>query len=674
MGKKGSTKGNRKVVRQSDQRKLRKTMLSEYALAESQLFQIWPADAAIEEQRMSNFRTIYLVDNQPVLFTYEPKGEKAQLLPTLYFAHIAPLMLPCLRIAEGVKRKICSKNDRLFMPGVVLAPKPTPSVSWVVHNFGKFSRGDKVFLRESGEWMPFAIAEWMLDWKELEMKGNVGQSLDIIHHIDDEIWMMGGGEYPDALPETVAIAQKELEEKRAKERQLQRERERAELLLQRIEEAKEYLEAAPKLLRNSKKKLRIVEALREKITSEGKDIGSLENDQQEKLSREVEMRAEVEEIERRVVFLEGFLIDPKLSDDDEEGEVVVEENEEKETIIQPEGTQDINNEEESAKGKAAKHVSVEIDESSLTNDEETNENDDKQKGTDGENQSDDVDVVGIKSEVLQEKAEGNEDEDEEADEEAGKEENDDDEEEETDEEEEENEGEDEDEVEDNEMTPDEVVEKSLCLALKTTLSSELLPILASNASSQHIKPAAFKMNKGLFSIKTTQWKKFKTFLEDMEKEGLVVLDDSGAALVIQSADYTHSKLMFDVDDFVPNDEESGDGDARMRVSDGKKKEQQKHLKKGKGGKKQKINVLAQRYRNRNRIVVTNYNAVLGVDVKQNDLSKLKQHVSAAVNEEATPDKRGKQIIFHCKSADMAIEAMLKVFSSLKPKDLVKLKK
>ncbi len=94
---------------------------------------------------------------------------------TLYLVPNNPLpeqILPKITVYPGVLERLCKGAD-LFMPGVVLDLNLPSSLgrSWVLHNFGRFAKGDLCSLVVQGHWAPMALLAWNLSWDELELKG-----------------------------------------------------------------------------------------------------------------------------------------------------------------------------------------------------------------------------------------------------------------------------------------------------------------------------------------------------------------------------------------------------------------------------------------------------------------------------------------------------------------------
>ncbi len=89
-----------------------------------------------------------------------------------------------MTIYAGVAQKLQGGAD-LFMPGVKLsedaARADKPGYSWVRHNFGRFARGDLLVIVEEGFWAPVALARWSISSEDLEMRGQEGCAVEILH-------------------------------------------------------------------------------------------------------------------------------------------------------------------------------------------------------------------------------------------------------------------------------------------------------------------------------------------------------------------------------------------------------------------------------------------------------------------------------------------------------------
>eukprot|EP01147_Barroeca_monosierra_P004242 gene4242-8492_t len=691
-------KGSVIQVKQSGVRKLRNAFLSNYPkLSRNQIDVILAQNGGLQLQKLAGHVYAYYLDQVPVIFTRNLKGKEEELLPTLYTVHIAPQILPLITVASGLKRKICTKGDKLFMPGVLTENSPAPNISWVRHNFGRFEKGQAVLIREEDCWYPFAIGEWLIDNKDLEMRGKVGESIGILHHVDDSLWMEGHGRIPLEQPTIVDDAVHEHFEAAEQKRKQREEEENARKLEELITEAKNFVDNAAKLERKLSKQIRAITEL-EYQQSKGKE---LMKEEIKKINKRSEIEKELGNIPLKLEYYRNFLENPTLSSLRDEKSSAGDD-----TSVNADGDMRSVREADSHDPDAVCCVYTEIKpaqscrKDSMSNNERHNSNNteifdinyssasaiDKSAITMQATQSNDLETFGsfsqaagvctsstsddmiletrIKDLNIHEQVASDHDrkddyivcglpptnfqktEQQDA-------------------------------SENTSRSPDELARLSLYVAIKTTLASSLLPLLASTAMAQHVKPASSKLSAVPLNIKKTSWKQTKKFLTAMQDEGLLTLSEVVLGkMMIDSINYTHSHLMFDVEDVIleetPLDE--GDNDASKGLlkgtsvptvaSDAKQKsakqiQVQKLLSQGKIPNNMKISVVSKKYRGHMLVIATKWDRI-GLSLDNEVLSRLRQLVSAAVSiDEVGKEKR---LVFHCKLVKDAIAAMKDVWS------------
>ena len=605
-------------VKKSVVRNMRKELQTKYPLLNAEQAELLlPASGTITQQKLEGHMAIYYrdEDNVPVLFTTKPKGEREQLLPTMYSAHLAPQMMPTVTVGPSVETVICQRHARLFMPGVVVA-QAKPGRSWVQASFGKFKKGDKVLLKEVGKWYPFAIGEWLLDYKDLEIKGQEGESIGVVHHIDDSLWLEGHARIPTQKPDSVGKATAEFEEKIAA-----------------------WLEDRKDLAKEQRKLVKLQRAIHDLLAKQrrGEKLG---DDLLSKLARKQEVESKLADVSQRLQSEDERLgVTPAM---------VAAHN-------RPHDSE--SSAEQSGEGQLgqqqAQQQEEQVEEQHMQQHEPT-ETQPEQERT--EESSEQHQQEAPAQEQPQEQLEEQEEQPQEQLEEQP-----------------------EEQPQEPEKTPEELARLSLFLAAKTTLSAAELPLLASALTANHIKPAAKRVGFD-FQIKKTKWKKIGVFLKELEGEGFLVLSEAvKGKLMLESIDYSSSHLMFDVDDVVrsgsgdgdDDDDDDDDNDA-MFLSAAKQKEltkkqkQQRASKSGKVTRDKKILVEKKRVKGRVHVFASRWDQ-LGFDATDEDVSTLKKWMSCAVEKELMPGQKQRPknlkhwLVFHCKLPSMAVDAMCKLW-------------
>lgn len=288
-------------------RRLRSELRATFKLlSEDQLAAAWPSTARLEVQRLdaADRLTVYFVDDTPLLFSTSSRsdGKGARLWPTLYLLHIAPQIIPTIRVHHGVGRKLIGGAD-LFMPGVIVTEQQQGiGKSWVAANFGKFRMGDMVAIVECGDgapWYPMALATWSLSSDDLEYRGLKGRGFDVQHTLHDFLWQQGHGNIPSELPASAAEALQshtaDIERAAADAMSAAAAQQRAAAEAQRLA----FMEEGPRTIKRLEKALRQVQLLQDKVDR----CGLVPNaDQRTKLDRSGDMAREIEDVRARLAL------------------------------------------------------------------------------------------------------------------------------------------------------------------------------------------------------------------------------------------------------------------------------------------------------------------------------------------------------------------------------------
>jgi translation initiation factor 2D len=171
------------------------------------------------------------------------------------------------------------------------------SRSWVSATFGTFAKGDAVVIVEEHSWMPLALALWNVSADELEYRGKTGQSHDLVHVLDDYLWLEGDGKVPDAPVTDVSAALQQVEGALQAQQAAERAAARAVALRHAEEEQAAFALEAPKQIKRKEKALRTVCKLADDVAS---GVVQPDEDQSAKIARQGELKAEIETLKARL--------------------------------------------------------------------------------------------------------------------------------------------------------------------------------------------------------------------------------------------------------------------------------------------------------------------------------------------------------------------------------------
>eukprot|EP00730_Choanoeca_flexa_P009877 TRINITY_DN1426_c0_g1_i1.p1 TRINITY_DN1426_c0_g1~~TRINITY_DN1426_c0_g1_i1.p1 ORF type:complete len:632 (+),score=196.74 TRINITY_DN1426_c0_g1_i1:108-2003(+) len=498
-------KGNLVSVKSSETRRLRRSLSDKFELlAPSQLDEIWPKDAAVVCQKLKDHAAIYYVNESPLLFTTHPPTMKDPVVwPSMYFLHRAPQIMPTVTIYDGVGAKLI-KGTELFMPGVVVNDDATLGRSWVSATFGTFHRGDAVVIVEQSNWMPIAIATWNVSADELEYRGRTGQSHDILHVIDDHLWLEGDGQFPDAPVTDVAAALQQVSDAVENQRQAELAAAREARLKQAQQEQDAFVAEAPKQIKRKEKALRAVVKLVDDVES-GRVVPDA--DQQAKMARRENLEQEIAELRARLARIQAGE-EPLLPDEDEEKVAVAAED--------GRGFDDGGVAQDEGESAVAEDIRADAE----LQDEASNDN------------ADNEGVV----ELLQN---SNADE-------AGS-------------------CDDGDKIDDDGATDmpslldmDQVLERAVIIALHDLVKDSDLPMLLSTLYANHVLPTSRRLrNAPQLNVKQTRWKKFGAYMKHLDDDiTLVEIEDVKAGVqLLRRCDRMHS-MYFNYDNaWLLTDEE-----------------------------------------------------------------------------------------------------------------------
>eukprot|EP00049_Salpingoeca_infusionum_P028029 m.35768 g.35768 ORF g.35768 m.35768 type:complete len:652 (+) comp9920_c0_seq2:196-2151(+) len=564
-------KGNECLVKASECRKFRQQLRTQFPLLSSeQLERIWPNKSQLRQQQLQGRTTIYICNEQPIFYVHE-----RALYPSLYFLHVAPQIMTAVALAKGVAPALLRGAD-VFMPGVVVDKPEAGHVSWVVHNFGKFAKGDLVWVSEIPTmWPPLAIAKWTLSYDEMEMRGQKGKGLEVVHIMDDQLWLAGNGQFPLQRPDTAVRAVQQYEEQQLEQQLAAAQEARLQLKEKRLSEAQAYVANGPNKLRKQRKLLRQIQALCDRIEAGEQLVG----DSLAKANRKQAVEDEIAFIEQRLEKLDFFLQSPDtapyppvdgISEDADlplEEQKWGDEEEPKSAQAQADVPADVVDDWALAASAAAASGT----EAEATQDQEHELVEDADGAADrqGEQEAEQGgDAVG---------GEDEEDEDEDED---------------VDDKEEEEQG----------MTQDEMLFTGFLFGLQNVPRTSL-PMLVSTLSGPYITAYCRKLRRAQgqeLRVKQTKWKKLGVFLREMEAQGIIKLaEDKPGVLSLLSIDLAHDAFvgLSEDDELVC---EGADGEGQFAVTK-KSKAQASQFKATKG----KITICMRRIRNKNKTIVEN---------------------------------------------------------------------
>jgi hypothetical protein len=147
----------------------------------------------------------------------------------------------------------------------VVNDNPPPGRSWVDVTFGWFDKGEEWLVAEQGQWAALAVARWRVSSSELEMQGMQGRALDILHRVDDQLWLSGSRAVPDRPPESGEAAVEKHEQREAEAAREAQFVQNAARVAALVAENAAFLEDAPKQIKRRQKALRQALSLRERV-------------------------------------------------------------------------------------------------------------------------------------------------------------------------------------------------------------------------------------------------------------------------------------------------------------------------------------------------------------------------------------------------------------------------
>jgi hypothetical protein len=80
---------------------------------------------------------IYLHGSTPLWFTTDQAGVGERAYPSLYMLHVAPQILPAIRVHAGLGKKLLTTD--LFMPGILLSHVCVTALMQYAITFGPYN-------------------------------------------------------------------------------------------------------------------------------------------------------------------------------------------------------------------------------------------------------------------------------------------------------------------------------------------------------------------------------------------------------------------------------------------------------------------------------------------------------------------------------------------------------
>lgn len=198
--------GNQSALGNKDKKKLRELLLRSFPLlTEDELELLLPAKEPAVVARMNlpqasqsaggpqqpsalpplmsassaNKCSLYFVDDTPVVA--EVNG---LLFPTVHGLWRAPKMLPCLLILSPVSCFVLKGAD-LMLPGVC---RPLTAAAAAAAGVGSVVPGQLWAIRVAGNALPFAVGRAVTRAPSVNLLGDKGRALELIHHFGDALW------------------------------------------------------------------------------------------------------------------------------------------------------------------------------------------------------------------------------------------------------------------------------------------------------------------------------------------------------------------------------------------------------------------------------------------------------------------------------------------------------
>ncbi|XXG98143.1 hypothetical protein Hte_004464 [Hypoxylon texense] len=196
MFKKEITTAPKSKLKSSVQRGLRGSLLATYPLLGPYIEEILPKKGSLEQMKLPDRCTLYVLDAQPLFFQYDAS---ATLLPHLRLVHRFPAAFPSIRIDRGAIRFVLS-GATLMAPGLTSAGGRLPSGTTAAGEEGEglddderwtreLEKGEPVVVKAEGKVEACAVGFLVMGTKEVKEKGK-GPVIEEAHYLGDGLWKL----------------------------------------------------------------------------------------------------------------------------------------------------------------------------------------------------------------------------------------------------------------------------------------------------------------------------------------------------------------------------------------------------------------------------------------------------------------------------------------------------